>query len=131
MLLHIKKNLKQVLNHGLLLKKVHKVNKFNQIDCLKPYMDVNTDLRKKAKDDFGKDLFKLMNNTVFGKKTMENLRRHRDIKIITTGRWRTYLVSEPNYHTTKCSAEHLLPKEMKKTQTLMNKSVYLGLLILE
>ena len=113
MLLHIKKNLKQVLNHGLLLKKVHKVNKFNQIDCLKPYMDVNTDLRKKAKDDFGKDLFKLMNNTVFGK-TMENLRRHRDIKIITTERWRTYLVSEPNYHTTKCSTEHLLPKEMKK-----------------
>ena len=80
-----KKNLKQVLNHGLLLKKVHKVNKFNQIDCLKPYMDVNTDLRNKAKDDFGKDLFKLMNNTVFGK-TMENLRRHRDIKIITTER---------------------------------------------
>ena len=89
-----------------------------------------THLRKKAKDDFGKDLFKLMNNAVF-EKTMENLRRHTDIKIIRTERWRNYLVSEPNYHTTKFFTEHLLPKEMKKTQILMNKSVYLGLLILE
>ena len=69
-----------------------------------------------------------MNNAVFGK-TMENVRKHRDIKLVTTERRRNYLVSEPNYHTTKVFAEHLLAIEMKKI--LMNKTVYLGLSILE
>ena len=59
---------------------------------------MNTELRKLAKDDFEKDLFKLMNNTVFGK-TMENIRKHRDIKLVTTDKKRNKLVSEPNYHT--------------------------------
>ena len=54
-----------------------------------------------------------MNNSVFGK-TMKNVRRHRDIKLITTERRRNYLVSEPNYHTTKFFTEHLLATEMKK-----------------
>ena len=61
---------------------------------------MNTDLRKKAKNDFEKDFFKLMNNAVFGK-SMENVRKDRDIKLITTERRRNYLVLEPNYHTTK------------------------------
>ena len=61
---------------------------------------MNTDLRKKAKNDFGKDFFKLMNNADFGK-TIENVRKHRDIKLVTAERRRNYLVSEPNYHTTK------------------------------
>ena len=126
---HIK-NLKQALNHGLVLKKVHRVIKFNQNAWLKPYIDMNTDLRKKAKNDFEKDFFKLMNNAVFGK-TMENVRKHRDIKLVTTERRRNYLVSEPNYHTTKFFTENLLAIEMKKTEILMNKPVYLGLSILE
>ena len=58
---------------------------------------MNTELGKKAKNDFGKDLFKLMNNSVFGK-TVENVRKHRDIKLVTTGKRRNQLVSEPNYH---------------------------------
>ena len=66
-----------------------------------------------AKNDFEKDFFKLMNDAVFGK-TMENLRKHRDIKLITTERRRTYLMLEPNYHTTKFVTEHLLAIEMKK-----------------
>ena len=71
-----------------------------------------------------------MNNAVFGK-TMENVRKHRDIKLVTTERRRNYLVSEPNYHTTKFFTENLLAIEMKKTEILMNKPVYLGLSILE
>ena len=92
------RNLKQALNHGLVLKKFHRMIKFNQNAWLKPYIDMNVDLRKKAKNDFEKDFFKLINNTVFGK-TMENVRKHRDIKLVTTERRRKYLVSELKFHT--------------------------------
>ena len=92
------KSLKQALNHGLKLKKVHRIIEFNRKAWLKPYIDMNTELRKLAKDEFEKDLFKLMNNAVFGK-TMENIRKHRDIKLVTTDKKRNKLVSEPNNHT--------------------------------
>ena len=122
--------LKQAINHGLKLKKVHKVIEFDQEAWLKPYIDMNTDLRKQAKNDFEKDFFKLMNNSVFGK-TMENVRNHRDIKIVTTDKRRSILASEPNYHSTKYISKDLLIMEMKKTEVKMNKPIYLGQAILD
>ena len=79
---HIK-SLKQALNRGSKFKKVHRIIEFNQKEWLKPYIVMNTELRKLADNDFKKDFFKLMNNPVFGK-TMENIRKHRDIKLVTT-----------------------------------------------
>ena len=126
---HIK-SLKQALNHGLKLKRVHSIIEFNQKAWLKPYIDINTELRKLAKDDFEKDLFKLMNNAVFGK-TMENIRKHRDIELVTKDKRRNKLVSGPNYHTMNYISEDLSIIEMNKTKVKMNKLIYLGLSILD
>ena len=124
---HIK-SLKQALNHGLKLKAVHRIIEFSQKAWLKPYIDMNTELRKLAKDDFEKDLFKLMNKAVFGK-IMENIRKHRDIKLVTTNKKRNKLVSKPNYHTINYISEDLSIIEMNKTKVKMNKPTYLGLSI--
>ena len=91
---------------------------------------MNTELRKAAKNDFEKNLLKLMNNSVFGKR-MENIRKHGDIKLVTTDKKRSKLVSEPNYHTINLISEDLSIIEMKKTKVKMNKPIYLGLSILE
>ena len=122
--------LKPALNHGLKLKKVHRVIEFNQEAWLKTYIDINNELRKKASNDFEKDFFKLMNNAVFGK-TMENVRKHRDIKLVKTDYKRNKLVSEPNYHTMKLTSENLSIIEMKKVKAKMKKPIYLYLSILE
>ena len=87
----------------------------NQKAWLKPYIDMNAELRKEAKNDFEKEIFKLMNNAVFGK-TVENVRKHRDIKLVTTDKRRNQLASEPNYHTTKYFSENLIAIEMKKNK---------------
>ena len=85
-------NLKQALNHGLVLKKVHRVIKFVQKAWLKAYIDVNTELRNKAKNNFEKDFSKLINNLILEKpwKMFEN------IGTLTTEKGRNYLLSEPN-----------------------------------
>ena len=77
---------------------------------------MNNELRKQAKNDFEKDFFKLMNNAVFGK-TVENVRKHRYVKLVTTNKRRNQLVSEPNYHSTKWFSENLLASEMKKNKS--------------
>ena len=118
------------MNHRLNLKKIHRIIEFNQEAWLKPYTDMNTELRKAAKNDFEKDLFKLMNNSVL-RKTMGNIRKHKDIKLVTTDKKRSKLVSEPNYHTINLISEDLSIIEMKTTKVKMNKLIYLGLSILE
>ena len=91
---------------------------------------MNTKLRMKANNKLEKDFFKLMNNSVFGK-TMENVRNHRDIKLVTDTNTRKKLVSEPNYHITKWFDDGLLAIEMGKTKVTINKLVYLGQAILD
>ena len=122
--------LKQALDHGLKLKEVHRVIEFEQEAWLKKYIDFNTDLRMKATNYFEKDFFKLMNNAVFSE-TMENVRKHRDLKLVRTDKKRNKLVSEPNYYTMKLIDDNLAIIEMRKVKVKMNKPIYLGLSILD
>ena len=98
-IVHIR-SLTQPLRHGLILKKVHSVIQFNQKAWIKTYIGMNNKLRIQAMNDFENNFVKMMNNAVFGK-TMENVRKHRDIKLVRTDKRRNQLVSEPSYHTTK------------------------------
>ena len=122
--------LKQALNHGLVLKKVHSVISFRQETWLKSYIDLNTELRKNAKNEFEKDFYKLKITSIYGK-TVQNDRKHRDIKLVTAEYKRNKLASEPNYHSTKCKSKHLLVMEMKKTEVKINKPIYLGQAVLD
>ena len=114
---------------GLKLKKVHKVLQYKQEAWLKRYIDINIKLRKEAKNDFEKVFFKLMINAVFGK-PMENVRKHRDIKVVKTDKRRNQLVSEPNYHAIERFSENLVAIEMRKIKVKMNKPIYLGMTVL-
>ena len=105
--------LKQTLNHGLVSKKVYRMKKFHQKAWSKTYINMNTKLKTETKNDFTKIFFKLMNNSVFVK-TMENVRKRQNIKLGTTDKWTSYLVSEPNYHTIKWFSENLLAIKMNK-----------------
>ena len=91
---------------------------------------MNTKLRKNAKNEFQKKFFKLMNNSVFGK-TMENVRNHRDMKLVTSDKRRKRLVSETNYYSHKKFSDHLMTTEMKKTRVKMIKPLYLVMSILD
>ena len=97
---------------------MHRVIQFNQKAWLRPYIGMNTKLKKEAKNDFEKDFFKLTNNAVFGKKW--------HFKLVATGKRRNQLASEPNYHTTKYFSESLIAIEIQKTKVKMNKPEYVG-----
>ena len=125
------KNLIQCLRAGMKLKKIHRGIKFVESEWMKPYIDKNTNLRAKAKNNFEKDFFKLMNNSVFGK-TMENIRNRVDVKLVNTKEKLRKLVAKPNLKSPpKIFSENLVSVHMRKTSLTMNKPVYLGMCILD
>ena len=103
---------------------------FDQSAWLKTYIDFNTQLRTVTTNDFEKDFFKLMNNSVFGK-TMENIRKHRNIKLVTTEEKYLLTVMHLNFKSGVLFSENLMGCEMGKIKVVMNKPVYLGQVILD
>ena len=125
------KNLIQCLKAGLKLKKIHRGIKFIESEWMKPYIEMNTNLRTKAKNNFEKDFFKLMNNSVFGK-TMENIRNRVNVKLVNTEERLKKLTAKPNLKSPpKIFSENLASVHLKKTSLTMNKPVYLGMCILD
>ena len=124
------KNLKQYLEEGMILKKVHRGIKFVQSPRMEPYIRKNTDLRKDAKNAFEKDFFKLMNNSVFGK-TIENIRKRQSVEIMDDRKKALKLSSKPNFDRVTIFDEHLVAVHMKKTEVYFNKPIYVGQAILD
>ena len=122
--------LDQALQHGLRLDRIHRTIEFDQSPWLKTYIDFNAQLRTAAVNDFEKDFFKLMNNSVFGK-TMENIRKHRNIKLVTTEEKYLCTVMKPNFKSGVLFGENLIGCEMGKIKVVMNKPVYLSQAILD
>jgi hypothetical protein len=130
------KNLQQAIRHGLVVSKFHRILRFNQSPWLKEYIDLNTDMRNNAKTKFEKDLYKLMNNAVFGK-TMENVDKRRDIKLLT--RWNNVhkspgagaLIARPNFKDCSIFTENLVAIHMGKLKVVYDKPIFVGFSILE
>ena len=122
--------LNQVLKHGLRLDRIHRAMEFDQSPWLKTYIDFNTQLRTAATNYFEKDFFKLMNNSVFGK-TMENIRKHRNIKLVMTQEKYLHTVMKPNFKSGVLFGENLMGCEMGEIKVVMNKPVYFGQAILD
>ena len=122
--------LDQALKHGLVLERIHKAIEFKQSAWMKEYIDFNTKLRTAASSDFEKDFYKLMNNSVFGK-TMENIRKHRNIKLVTNREAYLKLVMKPNFKSGVRFGENLMGCEMGKIKVVMKKPVYLWQAILD
>ncbi|CAP33454.2 Protein CBG15088 [Caenorhabditis briggsae] len=124
------KNLLQALKYGLKLKKVHRILTFKESNWMASYIELNTNLRKTAKNDFEKDFFKLMNNSVFGK-TMENVRGRVDIRLTMDANYIVRLASKPNFKRTIILNNELAAVEMSKTNVIFDKPIYADFSILE
>ena len=124
------RNLQLYLNLGLKVTKVHRVLEFNQSPWLEQYIDLNTEKRKQAKNSFEKDFFKRMNHSVFGK-TMENLRKRVDVRLVTNKKKLLKLTSKPTYVSSKIFNEHLVAVHKIKEALTLNRPAYLGVCILD
>ncbi|XP_074034142.1 uncharacterized protein [Leptinotarsa decemlineata] len=127
------RNLKQALEHGLILRKIHKVLKFKQSAWLRPYIELNTRLRTAACSSFENNQFKLANNAIFGK-TMENIRLHRIVKLVTSyeGRYGAKnLIGSPRFHNRTVFDADLMAIELKKSELVFNKPMYVGMAVLD
>ena len=123
-------NLQLYMSLGLKLTKIHRALKFNQSPWLKPYIDFNTKKRAEAKNSFEKDFFKLMNNSVFGK-TMENLRKRQDIKLVTDEEKLLKWASKPSFISSKIFNEDLVAVHKMKPTLTLNRPAYVGMCILD
>ena len=124
------RNLKLYIDLGLKVSKVHRVLEFKQSPWLKQYIDFNTEKRKNAKNDFEKDFFKFMNNSVFGK-TMENLRKRVDVRLVTDEMKLLKLTSKPTYVSSKIFNENLVAVHKIKETLTLNRPAYVGMCILD
>ena len=122
--------LNQALQHGLRADRIHRVIEFDQSLWLKTYIDFNTQLRTAATNDSEKDFLKLMNNSVFGK-TMESIRKHKNLGLVTTEEKYLCTVMKPNFKSGVLFGENLMGCEMGKIEVVMSKLVYLGQVILD
>jgi len=124
------KNLKLYESLGIKITKIHRGILFKQSDWLKKYIDLNTKLRTEAKNNFEKDFFKLMNNSVFGK-TIENIENRVDVRLVTDEKEEKKLATKPNYDHCTIFDKNLVAIHMKRTKLIYNKPVYLGMCILD
>ena len=130
------RNLQLYLSLGMKLKKIHRILEFNEAPWMEPYIRMNTEFRKKSKSAFEKDFYKLMNNSVFGK-TMENLRKRVDIKVVRTcGNPKEKeqirkIIAKPNYDRVVIFSEELSALHSHKTRLKLNKPVYVGMCVLD
>ena len=124
------RNLQLYISLGLKLTKIHRVLEFNQSPWLKQYIDFNTEKRKNAKNAFEKDFFKLMNNSVFGK-TMENIRKRVDVRLVTDEKKLLKLASKPTYVSSKIFNENLVAVHKIKETLTLNRPAYVGMCILD
>ncbi|XP_024867540.1 uncharacterized protein LOC112451868 [Temnothorax curvispinosus] len=127
------RNLQQCVKHGLRVTKIHRALRFAQSPWLRGYIELNTELRTRASNDFEREMYKLMNNAVFGK-TMENVQDHVDVRLVTCWDERygaEAMIAKPNFHSRSVFAEDLMAVELRRLEVRLNKPIYVGMSILE
>lgn len=124
------RNLQQAIANGLIVEKVHRVLEFKQSDWLKKYIELNTEMRKKAKNEFEKDFFKLLNNAVFGK-TMESLRKRFKMELVSCPRRLQKLINKQTFKNCTTYSKNLAAVSLENKIIMFNKPIYIGFAVLD